>query len=67
MLISTIQAAARISTEYGRNCSQSKILHAISTGKIIPVRVGGRFKFHDEQLPGIAELFPPRNLEQTAA
>ena len=57
---STIETAAIISRQYGRICSQSKILHRIANGTIEAERHGANWYIRDEQIPAIAELFPLR-------
>ena len=57
---STIETAAIISRQYGRSCSQSKILHRIANGEIEAERIGARWFISESQIPEIAKLFPLR-------
>ena len=54
------ETSAIIACDHGRDCSQSKILHKISTGQINAERRGARWYIAEDQIPAIAELFPLR-------
>ena len=63
---STIETSAIIANRYGRDCSQSKLLHGISNGTVPAERRGGRWFIDEADIPAIAKLYPTRKTQAAA-